>query len=270
MYLDFVDIDGYAIASTPIDHCADTVLIGTQGIPSVPISYQLRGYDINGGSFTQLSGAVITTQLPELTISLINQVVINPGMSTLGRLSLYNTKKGPQSLNVHLSVTVSPGLSVKYPNKMQTVSILPQEETEVVITFIGDDTLVHGDSLDWTVTATALCYGYGATNVSGSYEILVSKPIPYTTTTTPSSITIQWTPPDISGTIVSYTVVVDYDNGTVKENTLSNSQTSFEISNLPPYTNIFINLLAESNSDFALIQNIAIRTDEAGKYIIIQ
>lgn len=264
LYLDLVDVDGYTIESTSIDSCAGATLIGTHSIPAVPVSYQLRGYDIEGSPFTQISDAVITTQLPELQISLINSVIINPNMTTLGRLSLYNARNGPQSLAVNISVTLPPGITVQYPNKVQTFTIPPQEQTEAIITFIGDDSIVHGASLNWTVTATALCYDYEVTNASSLYDILVSKPIKYTTTTTPYSITIQWTPPDITGNIISYTIVVDYGNGTVQENVLNGNQTSFHLTKLAPYQPIFIGISTLSNSDSASVNNIPIRTDEAG------
>ena len=95
-------------------------------------------------------------------------------MSTQGRLTLYNAKEGPQLLDVNISVATSPGIMARYVNKVQ---VSPQQATEVTITFIGDYTIEYGDSLNWTVTATAQCYDHETATVQGSYQISVGKPL---------------------------------------------------------------------------------------------
>ena len=157
LYLDFVDNDRNILQYTEITECKG-ILSGSVILPSTPLKYQLRGYDIQGNPFSHLvSDLLITFEYPDFQIALIGSpiVVVNPGKQSLVRMSVQNTKKGPKNLVISATVTTTAGIGVEFVE--DDVSLIPQTEIELSFYLIASDSVIEGQMLDLSFVVTDEC-----------------------------------------------------------------------------------------------------------------
>ena len=267
LYLDFVDNDRNILQYTEITEC-EGILSGSVILPLTPLKYQLRGYDIQGNPFSHLvSDFLITFEYPDFQISLIGSpiVVVNPGKQSLVRMSVQNTKKGPKDLVISATVTTTAGISVKFVE--DDVSLIPQTETELLFYLIASESITEGQMLDLSFVVTDQC-----TNVPTSmpFQAIVKPPIEFNVTEkTSNSLLLEWIPPNIPGNITSYTLSLDFVNGTFTTIVFDGSTISHLLEGLVPYQLVYVGIAAQSDSnETAINAPIPIRREESGKRII--
>ena len=266
LYLDFVDNDRNILQYTEITEC-EGILSGSVILPSTPLKYQLRGYDIQGNPFSHLvSDLLITFEYPDFQISLIGSpiVVVNPGKQSLVRMSVQNTKKGPKNLVISATVTTTAGIGVKFVE--DDVLLIPQTEIELSFYLIASDSVIEGQMLDLSFVVTDEC-----TNVptSMSFQAIVKTAIEFNVTDkTSKSLLFEWMPPNIPGNITSYTLSLDFVNRTITTIVFDESTISYLLESLVPYQLVYVGITAQADSnETAANAPIPIRTEESGKPI---
>ena len=271
LYLDIVDKRGNILQYTELSECAG-ILSGSITLPPGLVQYQLRGYDIGGNPFTHVvpSSSVIFNS-PQLEIVLIGNgvVVINKGRTSLVRISIQNKMKGPESLTVSTEIITPSELQNEYVSE-QVITLIPMKPIEMQIKFIASQTLLEGQTLNWTINAIDTCTNQ---EISISFKAIVKPPITLNVTSvSKSTISLQWIPPSspILGNIINYTLIIDFSNGTLGTITVDNNTTNIHLSGLFPYQLMYVSIIAYSDSGkTAEIAPITVLTAETGKVIAI-
>ena len=260
LYLDFVDNDRNILQYTEITEC-EGILSGSVILPSTPLQYQLRGYDIEGNPFSHLvSDFLITFEYPDFQISLIGSpmVVVNPGKQSLVRMFIQNTKEGPKNLVVSATVTTTVGIDVEFVDNV--VSLIPQTEVELSFYLIANNSVIEGQMFNLSFVVTDEC-----TNVSTymSFQAIVKTPIEFNVADkTSNSLLFEWIPPNIPGNITSYTLSLDFVNGTITTIVFDESTISYLLEGLVPYQLVYVGIIAQSNSNKTAANDpIPIRTE---------
>ena len=268
LYLDFVDNDRNILEYTEITEC-EGILSGSVILPSTPLKYQLRGYDIEGNPFSHLvSDFLITFEYPDFQISLIGSpiVVVNPGKQSLVRMSIQNTKEGPKNLVVSATATTTVGIDVEFLED-DVVSLPPQTEIELSFYLIASDSVIEGQMLDLSFVVTDECINV---STSMSFQAIVKTAIEFNVTEkTSKSLLFEWIPPNIPGNITSYTLSLDFVNGTITTIVFDESTISYLLESLVPYQLVYVGITAQADSnETAANAPIPIRTEKSGNQIM--
>lgn len=269
LFFDIINNDGNALQTTELFECAG-YLSGSVTLPYGFVQYQLRGYDIRGTPFAHpIPDSFITFDVPILQATLLGTtpttaVVLNPGQSSLVRMSISNNKSGPQNLQVSIVVNVPSGIQPQFITG-NSVTVLPQQiSNELSFMLNTPATIAIGQELMWSINITDTC----TNSVSVvTYTAIVKNSIPLNVTnTSATTISFEWLSPPIEDNITNYTLTLDYTNGTVVTVPFSSDTKQYMVTGLSPYQQVYASILAYIVSgETAEIAPISIITDESGK-----
>lgn len=238
------------------------------------MQYQLRAHDIRGTPFTHLiPNSIIEFDNHELQaslnlLSITTAVILNQGQGSLVRLSIRNTKRGPQTLQASVSVNISSGIETQFITD-NSVTLLPQQDSNELLFMLNTpSSIAIGQQLTWSITITDDCSEYEldyATIVN--FTAIVKKVIPLNVTKSATTISFEWLPPPIEdgSNITNYTLTVDYTNGTVATMTLYGTAKQYTLTGLLPYQQVYAIIVANVDSGETIeTTQMSILTDESG------
>lgn len=268
LYLDLVDSTENIVEYTELDHC-DGIYYGSYTVPTVPVRYQLRGRDLLGLSFTHIvSNDVPVTNSADLNFVMHSEVVINPGVTSVVRMSLLNENNGPALLNINITI-VCANLLVENIDR-QMLTLMPHQAEDIIFQLYGAPELTVGAATNCTIT-TMICGAADDPESFTSYvfQALIKAGIDINATNvTENTISLEWTPlDDVAGTILNYTITIDFNNGTMTQIILDAQ--SFTITGLMPYQTVYVSISAlYDTGEEAIINEIAYLSKEAGTYTL--
>lgn len=261
--------------STELFECSG-FLSGSLTLPYGLVQYQLKGRDSKGTSFTHtVPNSFITFDVPVLQADLHGKstmaIVLNPGRNSLVRMSIRNTKKGPQNLQASVVVNLPSGIQGYFLSD-NFVTVSPQfNSDELQFVFNTPSNIAVGQELAWSINITDTCTN--STHVV-TYTAIVKESIPLNVTnTSATTITFEWSPPTVEDgyNITNYTLTFDYNNGSVATVNVPGSSNQYVLSELYPYQLVYASIVAYIDSgETAEIAPFSIITDESGKRNIHQ
>ena len=271
LYLDLVDNNDNIAEHTKLDYC-DGIYYGSYTVPTTPVRYQLRGWDTFGIPFDHIVSAdvVAVTNAADIQFVLYSEVIINPGVTSDVRMFLSNENDGPALLNATISINCT-NLTVEYIDRY-TLTLLPHQAQDITFKLYGAPDLTIGATTTCTIIATnAVCGASDIDDTNSSTSFIFHAKIKAglninATSVTENTISLEWTPSDdIDGSILNYTLTIDFNNGTTTQIILDGDTQFFIISGLVPYQTVYVSISAfYDTGEEAQVIPTAFLTNEAG------
>lgn len=271
LFLNLVNENEEIVAQTELFLCGEGFL-STFMLPyNELLQYQLQGFDIYGNPFkSYLAHRLVDFEVPEWHIALLVDLVVNPGLDSLVRLSI--TLSDPVDANLLANINVSPptGVTVQYMADpvIELIQGTAVAEFNFHITGSLSLTVNQNYSISFQINSSCSADYTVSFNLQAKYgiEFMMLDHTPY-------QITFHWVQPDIGGSIFYYYIIIEYapDDTTTISLDPQGNYTSYTVQNLSPYQLVYVSIRVETNTgETAAIAPVPFRSAEAGKSVSVQ